>query len=170
MPRSKANQASKELAVQRIQKRFYQAWALTEIAISPSRWIYMLESRPGWLSKTALGVVSGVYDPKLILKGVRVHEWTTDRVGLILGSSRAKKWLSNTHNVSDLTAAAELCLRLYWNRFLPSEETGFSVQSMQWDGSSRNDGQLHFRYGHRQVERDQLLFELSHIGEKELET
>jgi hypothetical protein len=157
--------------VQVIQKRFYQAWALTEIASSPSRWIYLLESKPGWVSKTALGVVSGIYDPKLLLKGIKVHEWTADRVGLELGSSRFQRLLSRSHHISDITAVAELCLRLYWSRYLPSESMGFTVQSMQWDGSnSSNDGQLHIRYGHSQIERDQLLFELSHQGEKVIET
>ncbi|NQZ00130.1 MAG: hypothetical protein HRT45_05615 [Bdellovibrionales bacterium] len=170
MAKVKASRAGKELAVQTIQKRFYQAWALTELASSPSRWIYLLESKPGWLSKTALSVVSGVYDPKLLLKGVRVHEWTHDRVGLTLGSNKVQRWASNQHNISDMTAAAELCLQLYWNRYMSSDSLSFQVESMQWDGSSKNDGQLHFRYGHPQIERDQLLFELAHRGSIDLET
>lgn len=143
---------------------------MTELASSPAHWIYLLESQPGWVSKTALSVVHGFFDPKLLLSGLVVEEWTRDRVGVVL-KPQAKKLLKKQEaTLSDITSAAELCIKLYWNRFLSPESQSFRILSMNWEGNSTAGGPVHIRYGHSEIERDQILFELSRSGSKPLQT
>lgn len=165
-----SKQTASDLAIQSLQRRFYQVWTATELVSHPSRWIYFLESQPGWVKKTALSVVSQVFDPKLLLRGIWVHEWSRERVGLTLAPSTKMAYFYRKVSLSDLFSAAELSVRLYWNRYLSPESQKLEVLGVEWEPLQAIPKRAKVQYGHVDIERDQLVFELTSSGEKQLET
>lgn len=137
---------------------------------NPQKLLFLLDIAPAWVSKKILSLASGVVDPHLLAKGLKVDEWSSTQVGLSLPDRWINRWGRQSENLSNVFSMVQLSLRLYWEwqQGLDGGEP-LEINQLQWESLQSGAGGLKTRYRVEPGARDQALFYLQRDGEIELD-
>lgn len=133
-------------------------------ATDPKQLVHLLEEQSPWLAKKLLSLASGVVEPHLLGRGLKIEEWTGERVGLKLPHRPLRKMTSAELSVTSLVGMGEFAMRLYWDRYIDLVHCQLEIKKTELELTHPVRRGVCARLELTHSVREQLLFEMNRLG------